>query len=101
MNTREALLLRRIELEHRSGVLRERLAQHAHALQPAAAAVDTAHTAARWVGQRPWVPALLLGVLAWRRPRSAVGWGWRLYRGGRWAWQMAQAWQQVRGTQKR
>lgn len=92
MSSRETLWRRRLELEHRSGVLRERMATHAQALQPAFTAADRVRAAGRWVSQHPWVPAVLAGVWMLLRPRQVVGWGWRLFRGGRWAWRLAQTW---------
>lgn len=87
---------RRLELVHRSGVLRERLVQHGTALAPAFAVAEQTREAARWLRAHPWVPGLALLWWAWRRPRRAWGWGVKLFRGGRWAWRIARAWQGLR-----
>lgn len=92
-STREDLWRRRLELEHRSGVLRERLVEHADALQPAFRVVDQARSAGQWVVRHPWVPALIGGLWLARRPRRVLRLGWRVARGGFWVWRLAQAWQ--------
>ena len=54
------------------------------ALQPVWQALDGTQRGVGWVRQRPWVLALGLLVLA-RKPRTALRWGWRAWRGWRWA----------------
>ena len=73
-------------LLQRSAELRERLALHGAALQPALAAADSVRAGWRWLRAHPWLPLAAAGLLAWRRPRRLLGlarlaWrGWRLWR---------------------
>ncbi len=91
MNARESLWRRRLELEHRSGVLRDRMASHGQALQPAFHAADRVRAVGAWAIRHPWVPALLLGLWMAKRPRKVLGWGWRLAKGGWWVWRVTRA----------
>lgn len=93
MNTREDRWRRRLELVHRSGVLRERLAGHGAALQPAFVVAEQARDAGRWLRDHPWVPALAAVAVLLRRPRRGLRWGWQLFRGGRWLWRVSRTWQ--------
>ncbi|TSE26871.1 YqjK-like protein [Tepidimonas sediminis] len=80
------LAARRAALLQRSAELRERLALHAAALEPALAAADSVREGWRWLRAHPWVPLAAAGVLLLRRPRRLFGlvllaWrGWRLWR---------------------
>jgi len=98
MTPHPTLQQRREALEHRSTVLRERLAVHGQALAPAFEAAEQVRDAGRWLRDHPWVPALLAAALVLRRPRRALRWGWRLVSGGRWLWRLAQVWGGLRGS---
>ncbi len=91
MSARESLWRRRLELEHRSGVLRDRMAEHALALQPAFTAADRVRAVGAWASRHPWVPALLAGLWLAKRPRKVLGWGWRLAKGGLWVWRITRS----------
>jgi len=75
---------RRAALQQQSAQLRDRLEGQVQALQPVWQALDGTQRGIGWVRQRPWVLALGLLVLA-RKPRTALRWGWRAWRGWRWA----------------
>lgn len=96
MTARATLWRRRVELVHRSGALRDRLAVHGAALQPAFGVAEQALGTGRWLRAHPWVPAVVALWLALRRPRQTLGWGMKLFRGGRWMWRMARVWQGLR-----
>lgn len=75
---------RRAALQLQSAQLRDRLELQVQALQPVWQTLDGTQRSLAWVRQRPWVLALGLLVLA-RKPRTALRWGWRAWRGWRWA----------------
>ena len=75
---------RRAALQQQSAQLRDRLEGQVQALQPVWQVVDGTQRGVGWLRQRPWVLALGLLVLA-RKPRTALHWGWRAWRGWRWA----------------
>lgn len=93
MNQRQTLWMRRAELVQQSGLLRERLVAHGHALAPLFHAAEQARGAAHWVRVHPWVPFAVVGLLVWRRPRRVLRWmwkgwaAWRLYLRLRRAWE--------------
>lgn len=76
---------RRLALQQRSTELRERLARHSVALEPAFDAAQSARDGWRWLRERPWVPAGVALLLVWRRPRAVwrgallVWRGWRVW----------------------
>jgi len=75
---------RRAVLQQQSAQLRQRLQDQVQALDPLWQTVDGTQRGLHWLRQRPWVLALGLLVLA-RKPRTALRWGWRAWRGWRWA----------------
>lgn len=84
MNRRRLVLLeRKLELVQRSQALRDRLAQHAVALAPAAAVADGVWQGARWVRAHPWAPVAFAAGLWLVKPR----WAWRLALRGWTVWQ--------------
>ncbi len=92
MSSPEDRWRRRLELVHRSGVLRERLAGHGAALRPAFAAAEQARDAGRWLRDPPGVPVLAAVALVLRRPRRGLRWGWKLLGLGRWLWRAQAVW---------
>lgn len=92
---RERLRQRQQALQQRSAELRERLALHGAALEPAFAGAEALRDGWRWTRAHPWVPAAVALLLVLRRPRvlwrgAWLGWrAWRLWQryGARWqAW---------------
>jgi YqjK-like protein len=69
--------MRRLALQRESAELRDRLHLHAQAFGPVWHGIDGAWEAGRWLRGHPWVPAVALLLLAWRRPRRLWLWGRR------------------------
>jgi hypothetical protein len=82
---------RRWHLQQQSADLRQRLTQHAHALEPVWVWAERTRAGAMWLRRHPWV-ALGVGVgLLWRRPREVLRWGTRV-------WGVWQTLQRAKGT---
>lgn len=77
---------RRLALQQRSAELRERLARHGAALEPAFGWAERTQAGWRWLREHPWVPAGAALLLVWRRPRA-------LWRGALLVWRGWRVWQ--------
>lgn len=82
----QRLAVRRAALLQRSAELRERLAWHGVALQPAFVAADGVRAGWVWLRAHPWLPLVAAGAVVLWRPRrlltlAVLAWrGWRLWR---------------------
>lgn len=83
MSRRKELAKERQRLQHRSAVLRERLAHHAQALEPGLSLVDRAREGVRWLRAHPTLVAGAAAALLVLRPRRALRWGLRAWGGWR------------------
>lgn len=82
----QRLWLRRQALLRQSADLRDSLESHGRGLAPLFGAADRAWAAASWLRAHPLIPAGVLALLIWRRPRRLLRWGRRAWA----AWQLLQ-----------
>ncbi len=86
----QALVHRRLQLQQRSQVLRDGVAQHAQVLQPWLSAADTAWAAGRWLQRNPLWLGVAVATLVVLKPKRTLDLGLRLWTGWQW-WHRARA----------
>jgi len=95
MNPTQQYWVRRAQLQQRSADLRHKLVRHTEAVRPLFGLAEQARQAAVFVRQRPWIPALAVGLLFFRQPRRVLRWAWKGWTGWRVLLKWHRLWQQT------